>query len=124
MRERDQEIEVFIRSCPRTMTYSEIEQGIRERFGEDRAWPRPRIVAFWTEAHVIHRGREGRIELDPEVRDFIDDRIGRLTYADLAERCRERFGARAPSRSTIHRHHQKLQGTGPYRNKRVPQETP
>ena len=60
MSERDQEVEDFIRSCPRTMTYSEIGQGIRERFGEERAWSRTRIFNFWEEVNEASKGCAGR----------------------------------------------------------------
>ena len=117
MSERDQEVEDFIRSCPRSMTYSEIGQAIRERFGEERAWSRTRIFNFWEEVNEASKGRPCMIDLDPEVMHFLDDRIGRVKYDDLAAECRQRFGVRAPSRSTIHRYHQRVRGTGEYRKK-------
>jgi len=62
MSERDQEVEDFIRSCPRSMTYSEIGQGIRERFGEDRAWSRTRIFTFWTVVNDPRRRGRGQFQ--------------------------------------------------------------
>lgn len=117
MHERDQEIEDFIRTCPMSMTWSEIEQAIRDRFGEARAWSRSRITEFWYKVRGVLKGRPNRIETDPEVLDFVEDRLGRMHYDDIAAACRERFGDRAPSRSSIHRHHQKMLGTGPTRKR-------
>ncbi len=115
MHERDQEVEDYIRSCPSSMTWSEIVQAIRDRFGEARAWSRTRIVEFWNAVRDAHKGRPGKLDRDPEVLHFVEDRLGRMKYEDIADACREHFGDRAPSRSSIHRHHQKARKAGPYR---------
>lgn len=117
MYEHDQEVEDFIRSCPRTMTYSEIGRTIQERFGQARAWSRTRIFEFWTEVSGDSKGRPGKMDTDPEVLHFVDDRIGRMTYSEIEAEGRQRFGPRAPSRSVLHRYHQKVRGVGPYRKR-------
>ncbi len=124
MRERDQEVEDFIRACPRSMTYSEIEQGILERFGTDRIWSRTRVFEFWKGVNGANKGRPWKIDVDPEVLHFIEDRLGRMTYENITAECRRLFGARAPSRSTIHRYHQKVRKTGPYKDKARSRKTP
>ncbi len=115
MHERDQDVEDFIRSCPPSMTWSEIVTAIKERFGEARAWSRMRIFDFWNTVCGAGKGRPGKLDRDPEVLHFVEDRLGRMTHKDIAAACRQRFGERAPARSSIHRYHQKVRGVGPYR---------
>jgi len=62
-----------------------------------------RSAAEWRALHLT--GRPGKIVRDPDVRAFIDESLARLTFVQLADACRERFGAkRAPSKSAIHRY--------------------
>jgi hypothetical protein len=77
MCERDQEVEDFIRGLPRAITYSAIGAAILDRFGADRAWSRTRIFNFWCAEVETTKGRVTRLDLDPEQREFIEDRIGR-----------------------------------------------
>ncbi|MEI7606695.1 MAG: hypothetical protein WCJ64_04860 [Rhodospirillaceae bacterium] len=115
MHERDQEVEDFIRTCPTSMIWSEIVQAIQDRFGEARAWSRTRIVNFWNRVRDASKGRPGKLERDPELARFVEDRLGRMPLHEIEAACRKEFGARAPGRSSIHRYHQKLRGAGPYR---------
>jgi hypothetical protein len=101
------DIKEFILSCPRSMTYREIELAIRDKFGDDRAWSHTRIVNYWQSVKFAHKGSPSRIDRDFEVRSFVGERIHRLTLSELAEACRARFGReRAPSRSSLGRYSQ------------------
>ena len=86
-----------------------METACRERFGEARAWSRDRIIRYWKKSPPVVKGKPSRIDTDAEIREFVEDRLGRLTLGQLAAACREAFGPkRAPSRSAIHRHSMKL----------------
>lgn len=102
------------------MTWSEIEQAIKDRFGEARSWSRTRIVTYWNEVCGSGKGRPSKLARDPEVARFVEDRLGRMKYEDIAAACEKRFGNRAPARSSIHRHHQKLRHQKPFQPDQSP----
>lgn len=54
----------------------------------------------------LHRpGHPGKIDRDPEVKAFVDANLAAMTFMDLAQECRARFGAdRAPSKSSLSRY--------------------
>lgn len=54
---------------------------------------------------IQRRETHSRIDLDPEVADFIRERVKAKAYNQtIADECRARFGKdRAPSKSAIHR---------------------
>jgi len=61
--------------------------------------------------------RRSKIELDPEIEEFLLSLRGRYGYVEVAKMCRERFGAaRAPGKSSIARWHMKRRA----RRKAVP----
>jgi hypothetical protein len=101
--ERDDEVEAFVQSQPRHLTFSEVAEACHERFGAERAWSRDEIIAYW---HSINRPRPGpasMIDQDVEVRLFLEDRLGRMTLNEIVEKCKFKFGAsRTPSRTSIH----------------------
>lgn len=100
----DTEVRDFIDAQPRHMTYTEMAAACLARFGEERAWPRPKIVRYWQLRHPTIKGKPARLDHDADVRDFIEDRAGRITLDEMVAACRDRFGAdRTPSRSGIHR---------------------
>lgn len=101
----DADIRAFLEGLRRDATYSEMATACRERFGVERAWSRSTIARYWRQTHPIFKGTPSPIESDAEVQAFLDDRLGRLTFEEIAAACRRHFGAdRAPSRSAIHRY--------------------
>jgi len=100
----DADIRAFLLDAPREKLYSELAREVVERFGAERAWSRQQIFELLNERDV-RRVQVSPIYRDPEVRDFIEDRLGQWTLKEIHEACRKRFGkSRAPSRSAIHRH--------------------
>ncbi|MFV0474148.1 MAG: hypothetical protein ACK5MQ_08080 [Pikeienuella sp.] len=67
--------------------------------------PEPPIPA------TLHNHRPGarrRLDRDPEQAAFIEARLPHMTYAEIADAARERFGeARAVGKSTVHNWHRK-----------------
>lgn len=53
-------------------------------------------------------GSRLKVERDPEIRDFIHALRGPMTIRQITEACHQRFGERAPGRSSIHRYIQTL----------------
>lgn len=105
----DAEVRAFIDRAPRRLTFSELERECRRRFGAERAWSRSKIARYWHGKRGVRRGVASRLERDTEVRDFVEDRLGRHSIVSIVTECRRRFGAgRAPSRSAVHRHWQRL----------------
>lgn len=105
----DDEMRRFIDDAPAHLTYSELAEACRRRFGSGRAWPAELIRFYWLATHDVRRGKPSKIELDQEVKTFIDDRLGRLTMEELLAACRERFGSdRTPSRTALYRYWQRL----------------
>lgn len=111
----DREQRAFVRDAPAHLTYSELAEQCRARFGEARAWSADAIRVYWLTARIVRGGVPSPIETDRELRAFVEDRVGRWKISHIAAACRERFGdARAPSRSAIHRHWQRLRArSGP-----------
>ena len=108
MPDRDQEIAAYIENLPRHLTFSRIAEQLRCRFGP-RAWSRSRIVRYWYTLHPNGRRPVSRLDADPEVRAFVEDRLGRLTLDGVLAECRRRFGPqRTPSKSSLQRHWQKI----------------
>lgn len=113
MTRRDRDIQAFILAAPRSMTFSDLEQAVRERFGDDCGWARSRIVMFWNERNPVTKGRRQRIDDDGEVRSFVDDRLHRLTLDEVRAAAIEAFGAeRVPSRSALYRYWQRARRKG------------
>lgn len=101
----DEEVAGYLERLPRHLTYSQMAEACERRFGERRAWSRSKIADFWSSAHPPRKGSSSRIDLDTELRDFIEDRLGRFSITALESACRERFGAeRSPSWSAIQRY--------------------
>lgn len=101
----DEDIREFVDQLPRLMTFSEMADECLKKFGPERAWSRSKIVRYWQAERPRHKGYRNRIEADPEIRAFIDERLGRLTLEEIAAACRQQFGAeRSPARSSIHRY--------------------
>ncbi len=106
-------IEAFIVAAPRTFTWSELHNAVRQRFGEELAegWTKDRIALVWASAHPMRRGLTAWYDRDPEVKRFVDDRLFRLTLTEIYDACVKMFGAeRAPSRSALHRYSQQVRG--------------
>lgn len=99
----DREVREFLERLPR-IPYSAMAAACLAQFGAARAWPRDKIMAYWRLAHPIRQGGVSPIEFEPDIRDFIEDRLGAMTLDDIVQACRETFGGRAPSRSAIGRY--------------------
>jgi len=55
-----------------------------------------------------------KVESDPALADFVDQRLGREPLLQIAAACRREFGpARAPSKSAIHRYWHRRAATQP-----------
>lgn len=108
MSDSDREQRNFINNAPSHLTYSELSALCTEQFGA-RAWSPARIRHYWlsiVRPRVRHRST---LHDDSELRAFVEDRLGRWKLDDIVTACRERFGAaRAPSRSALHRHWQRM----------------
>ncbi len=65
-------------------------------------------LAEWKGLHI--RGKPPKIMIDPEIQGFVNDALTRMTFQEVADAARERFGPRrAPSRSSVHRYWQAKQ---------------
>ena len=103
--QEDAEVQAFVDRLPQHLTYTEMAARCLEEFGCQRAWGRDRITRHWLRANPVRRGGAPTVIADQEMRDFIEDRLGRLTLDAIAADCKTRFGAdRVPSRSAIHRY--------------------
>lgn len=91
----DKAVASFLEALPHTMTYSAMASACAEEFGAERSWSRTKIARYWGKTHRIRKGRPSRIDMDAKVRDFVEDRLGRRPYYEIAAECREVFGARA-----------------------------
>lgn len=108
----DEEVERFVERLPRSLTFTAMASACLEQFGPERAWSRSKIIRYWQATHPIRKGRASRLDLDPEVRDFVEDLLGRVTIESLVTRCRERFGTeRTPGKSSIHLHWLRMRRT-------------
>lgn len=104
----DDEVRQFLDGLPRHLTYSEMTTSCVRRFGQARAWSRAKIGRYWAVFHPPGKGKASRIDFDPEVREFVEDRLGRLTIRMILDECQERFGTeRSPSKSSLHRYWQR-----------------
>lgn len=113
----DAEQREFIESLPHQFSYSEIEVRCREKFGP-RGWLAAKIADFWNRNHPPRVGGRSKIYDDKEVRDFIEDRFGRLTLDEIHAACLERFGPdRTPSRTSIHDHWKRLRASRAWRGR-------
>ncbi|MBI3043583.1 MAG: hypothetical protein HYY78_12255 [Betaproteobacteria bacterium] len=70
-----------------------------------RAGPVEITAAKWRRLHLL--GNPPRIAGDPEVREFLKKALRTMSFKRAAEACGQRFGARAPGKSAIHRYWKK-----------------
>jgi hypothetical protein len=104
----DTDMKAYLDQLPRHLTYSQMAEACLRRFGQRRAWSRTKIEQYWAMLHPPCNKPLSRIAADHEVRDFIDDRLGRLTLDMIVVSCRGQFGVeRTPSRAAIHRYWQR-----------------
>lgn len=114
----DTEQREFIESLPRRLPYSAIEEKCIERFGAARAWPRLKIADYWNRHHAPRHGVPSKIYGDHEVREFIEDRLGRSTLDEIHAECLARFGPeRTSSRSSIGEHWERLRAARRWRKR-------
>jgi hypothetical protein len=100
----DEGVRAFIEQQPRHLTFSEMAAACVQQFGPERAWSRSEIEAYWHRTHRPRFGPVSKVDRDPEVRDFLADRLGRLTLDETIRECRKEFGAdRTPGRSSVHK---------------------
>lgn len=110
-RHDDEGVRAFIERQPRHLPFSEVAAACLSEFGPERAWSRSEIEAYWHRAHRPQFGPVSKVDRDPEVRDFLADRLGRLTLDQVLGECRQAFGTeRTPSRSSIHKFWSQIRG--------------
>lgn len=97
--DRDQ-AEAVLR-MPAGLTAEAVAARLRRRFGA-RAWVAEAVRRF--RLNNVRRGRRGRVEANPDMRAFVDARVGAITLDRLAALLRERFGPGAPKRSSLQRY--------------------
>jgi hypothetical protein len=101
----DEEVREYLDHLPRHLTFSEMADACVRRFGATRAWSRPKIIRYWDFSHPVHKGKAARVDSDDELREFLDDHLGRMTLEKVTMACKDKFGSeRSPSRSAIHRY--------------------
>jgi len=97
--DRDPALRAFLAERLDGLTYLDLAAAARARFGP--AAPGKSAIAVW--AAEIGRPRPPRkIDRDPELRAFVEAEAGRLGPEALVAALRERFGERAPARSTLY----------------------
>lgn len=102
----DVEIASWLVMQPRNILFPVLASQCADRFG-GAAWGEDRIRSFILRLPEKTR-RPRAVSGNPEMVAFINERIGTMPYAKLAEECRARFGSVAPSRSALHRHRQRM----------------
>lgn len=101
----DKQVRRFLEGLPHALTYSERHAACAERFGADRAPSAELIKAHHLTKFPRSTGAaHSHLYSNPEVRQYVDDRIGLMSLSDLAEACRRKFGALAPSRTALGRY--------------------
>lgn len=125
-RNDDEGVRAFIERQPRHLKYSEVAEACLREFGAERAWSCAEVAAYWHRVHRPKPGRASRVDQDPEVRDFLADRLGRVTLDQALEQSRQAFGRdRTPSRSAIHAFWSRLRSRhGGRQPGKSPQEAP
>lgn len=98
----DAEIRSWLLAQPRRVPHGEMARRCRARFGAD-AWGEDRIRAELM-SFPAPRGKQPGAMRNPEMLAFINERIGTMSFVELAAECRARFGAIAPSKSSLHRY--------------------
>ena len=62
-----------------------------------------RSITEWRRLHLP--GSPSKIQIDPELRAFVDERLPTMTLKQIAAACVKRFGRkRAPGKSAVHRY--------------------
>ena len=65
-----------------------------------------RSAADWRAQH--RAGSPPKILTDPAVKALVDELLPNCTFNEISQRCRERFGDRAPCKSAVHRYWRRL----------------
>lgn len=102
----DVEIASWLVMQPRNIPFPVLSSQCADRFG-GAAWGEDRIRSFILRLPEKTR-RPRAVSGNPEMVAFINECIGTMPYAKLAEECRVRFGPEAPSKSALHRHRQRM----------------
>ncbi len=106
MNAEDVEIASWLVMQPRNIPFPVLASQCADRFG-GAAWGEDRIRSFILRLSDKTR-RPRAVSGNPEMVAFINERIGTMPYAKLAEECRARYGQEAPSKSALHRHRQRM----------------
>lgn len=101
----DDELRRFVDAHADTMSYQALVEACRSRFGSERAPSRSALGRYWL---VRSKGETKRyplrIEMNPDIKAFIDELLRHMSFKQIEDAARERFGRRAPSHSAIHRY--------------------
>lgn len=101
---RDPELRAFVAARIGQLTYRELADLARRRFGPARAPSRSAIGRYACATGQQRSRLASKIERDPELRVFVAARVARLPYRELADQVRAHFGPeRAVSHSAIGR---------------------
>lgn len=103
----DPAIRAAIDALPAELGYDKMAAVCAEKFGE-RAPTADQIRQYMLCIRSFRQGRPSSLSHDHEVLYFIRDHIGLRSPADLFTACKERFGSRAPRRSSFYRHLKRL----------------
>jgi hypothetical protein len=98
----DREQEAAVRRMPPGVPAEAVAARLRRRFGAERAWSAEAVARF----RLVHAPllARGRIKRHPQLRAFVDARVGAMTLDAIAREMRERFGDGVPSRSALQRY--------------------
>jgi hypothetical protein len=110
-RNDDAAVRAAVIAMPASLSHAQVSARLRRQFGADRAWPagmvRDFVLAHGATGLRGKAGERGRIEQNPQLRAFVDRRIGRGPLNDLLAMVHARFGSAALSRSGLHRYLQR-----------------
>lgn len=101
----DAEVARAVLSMPRQLTHRQVAARLASAYGAARAWSTEMVRQY-----CLTQGwppKRGRVEQDPTLRAFVDDRLGRASLDAIVAAAGQRFGAGAVSRSALHRYLQR-----------------
>ena len=84
--------------------------------------PRVNSLAAWRALHLT--GSPSKFSIDAELRAYVDELLKTDTMQQIADACREKFGAkRAPSKSAVHRYWRAVQTAAAKESFKPPKES-
>jgi len=111
--QKNLEMQKYIEEIIDDLSYAEVHQACKERFGNEQVPSRSAFARYWLAKNNGHPTRPPRsiIERDPELRSFIGAEKDGKIFTALHALCCERFGIdRTPSVSAIARYWMRTHG--------------